>query len=299
MKAAQGVRPCAGIEAAFQKRLDLLVAEMHNSLVYWLTAAYNAKPPEMATDAKYFGSPAMVMRRVMRSLSRRWIKRFDEAAPKLADYFSKAMMDRSDRELRRILLDGGFAIKWKMTAEANDVLQATIGQQVSLIKSIATEHLTQVEGLVMRSVAAGGDLKGLTDALGPMVDLDRIRMGRRPGEGDKSLLARTRRRAAFIALDQNNKANAAMQRARQRSVGITQAIWCHSHGGKDPRPEHVKAGADKLIYDVDKGAFLEGKWVWPGTEPRCRCYSRPILPTVKQANGTRNRFETDQETAEA
>ena len=49
----------------------------------------------------------------------------------------------------------------------------------------------------------------------------------------------TRRRAAFIALDQNNKATASMTRARQTELGIKKAIWLHSHGGKKPRPTHT------------------------------------------------------------
>jgi uncharacterized protein with gpF-like domain len=96
------------------------------------------------------------------------------------------------------------------------------------------------------------------------------------------LFARTRRRAAFIARDQNSKANATIQRVRQQSIGITQAIWCHSHGGKDKRPSHVAAGAEKLVYEIDKGAYLDGEWVWPGTAPNCKCFSRPILPAVLQ-----------------
>ena len=296
MKAAQGVRPCAGIEAAFQKRLDLLVAEMHNSLVYWLTAAYNAKPPEMATDAKYFGSPAMVMRRVMRSLSRRWIKRFDEAAPKLAEYFSKATQDRSDRELKRILKDAGIAIEFKMTARANDVLRSVIGEQVSLIKSIASEHLSKVEGAVMRSMAVGGDLKSLTDELGPMVDLSRIRMGRKPGESDKSLLARTRRRAAFIAQDQLNKANSAISTERCLSIGLEKGQWVHSHGSKVPRPSHLKASDEKLIFDLKTGAFLDGEYVMPHTLPNCHCFYKPVIPSLQEAikiKAGRPKFRTD------
>lgn len=266
------VRPNAGLEAAFRKKLDALICEMHNSVVYWVTAAYRANTPEIAQDA----SPAMLLRKVMERLSRRWQSRFDEAAPALADYFSIAIKDRADGALMAILKKHGWAVEFKMTRAANDVMQACIGEQVGLIKSISETYFTQVEGLVMRSAAQGGDLKTLTDMLGPKVDMDRINMGRRAGEGDKSFLARTRARAALIARDQNNKMTASMTKCRQQALGITEAIWMHSHGGKHPRPEHVAANGKR--YKVKEGMLLDGKYVWPGTEINCRCVSRPVIP---------------------
>jgi hypothetical protein len=74
-----------------------------------------------------------------------------------------------------------------------------------------------IEGLVMRSVQTGRDLGQL------MKDL-------------QEQFGVTRRRAAFVARDQNNKATASMTRARQHEPGITQAIWVHSGAGKHPRP---------------------------------------------------------------
>ncbi|WP_257785984.1 hypothetical protein [Burkholderia ubonensis] len=40
----------------------------------------------------------------------------------------------------------------------------------------------------------------------------------------------TKRRAAFIAHNQNSKATATITRVRQEGLGITEAIWLHSHG---------------------------------------------------------------------
>jgi uncharacterized protein with gpF-like domain len=87
----------------------------------------------------------------------------------------------------------------------------------------------------------------------------------------------TKRRAAFISLDQNNKASSAFNRVRQLEVGITRAIWMHSHAGKKPRPSHVKN--DGKPYDVNRGWFdpHEQKWIFPGELPRCRCTSRSIV----------------------
>ena len=155
------------------------------------------------------------------------------------------------------LKKAGFAIEFKMTATANDVMQAIIGEQVGLIKSIASQHLSEVEGLVMRSVSQGRDLKTLSDELQERYGV-------------------TKRRAALIARDQNNKATASMNRVRQEELGITEAIWLHSHAGKEPRPSHMAANGKR--YNLSEGMKLDGKYTWPGVEINCRCVSRSVIP---------------------
>ena len=139
----------------------------------------------------------------------------------------------------------------------NNALQATIAENVGLIRSIPEKYFTEVEGLVMRSVARGRDLSYLTDELQKRYGI-------------------TRRRAALIARDQNNKATSVMQAARQQSLGITQGVWRHSHAGKEPRPSHVKA--DGKVFELSKGMYLDGKWVMPGEEINCRCTWSPVIP---------------------
>lgn len=257
-KTISPIRPNEGLEAMYRAKLDALVDEMHRSLLHWLGAAYKAKPPEMAQDADYTGmSPAMVMREAMRKLTSRWQTKFDRAAGDMAKWFSQAAKDRSDKALAASLRKAGVSVKFDMTREMNDVLQATIGEQVSLIKSIASQHLGEVEGMVMRSVSAGRDLGTLTEDLQKRYGI-------------------TKRRAALIARDQNNKATANMQIARQQALGITEGIWMHSRGGKHPRKSHVDFSGQK--FDLAKGAFLDGVWTVPGREIGCRCVYRAVVP---------------------
>ena len=68
-----------------------------------------------------------------------------------------------------------------------------------------------------------------------------------------------------------------MENVRRIELGITSAIWIHSGAGKEPRPSHVKAGADKLEFELSKGAYIDGKYILPGTEINCRCVSRSII----------------------
>ncbi|WP_241120324.1 phage minor head protein [Achromobacter xylosoxidans] len=252
----QALRPVhanQGIEAAYRKRLDRLIDEMQRSLVYWLTAAYRRNVPEIAQDE----SPAMALTKMMRRLAKQWQRRFDEAAQPVATEFAETSMSAADISLRNALRQKGFSVQFQLTRAANDVFQATVQENVGLIKSIAAEHLQEVQGMVMRSVTQGRDLEGLVEDLQKRYGI-------------------TKRRAAFIARDQNNKATATITRVRQQGLGIKQAKWRHSRGGKHPRKSHQDA--DGEIYDVDKGMLIDGEYIRPGEKPNCRCVAISIIP---------------------
>ena len=253
-------RPNAGIEATYRRKLDRLVDEMHRSLVYWLRAGYRRNEPEAVTlgqDAPPDASdgtpivrqqsPARALTTIINRLTRQWQTRFDELAPELAEWFAKAAADRSDAALKASLRKAGFTVRFRMTRAANDAYQAVIAENVGLIKSIAAQHLTQVQGAVMRSVQAGRDLGTLATELETQYGV-------------------TKRRAALISRDQNNKATAVVTRVRQAELGIKEAVWLHSAGGKEPRPSHVKAGKERVRYNVAEGWFdpHEQKRIFPG-----------------------------------
>ena len=252
-KTIKAVRSNAGVEAWYRRQLDKQVQEMQASVVYWLSANYRASGAAVAMDA----SPAVMMRNAMQKLAKRWTRRFDDMAQKLADRFANDAMKNADASLATAFKDAGFTVEFKMTSQMNNALQATIAENVGLIRSIPEKYFTEVEGLVMRSVARGRDLSYLTDELQKRYGI-------------------TRRRAAFIARDQNNKATSVVQSARQQALGITQGIWKHSHAGKEPRPSHVKA--DGKVFELSKGMYLDGKWVMPGEEINCRCTWSPVIP---------------------
>src|ERR1700758_4317373 len=87
--------------------------------------------------------------------------RFNAMAQELAVYFAQAAHRRSDAALKNILKRGGIAVEWRMSPRVQSILEATIHQNVSLIRSIPEQYLAQVEQAVMRSVQTGRDLKQL------------------------------------------------------------------------------------------------------------------------------------------
>ena len=254
-KTLRAVIPNAGIEVEYRKALVRMVDAMHNSVLYWVTAKYRANEPVIAQDRV----PSVTLRVALRKLVRRWQVNFDRLSNDLAEYFAKDVSARTDANLRAILKRGGFTVKFRMTPAQYDVFKATVQQNVTLIRSIPQQYLQNVEGAVMRSVQTGRDLGALTKELTGFHGV-------------------TKRRAAFIARDQNNKATSALQRARQIEIGITEAVWIHSHAGKTPRPAHVKMDGKK--YDVKKGMWDsdEQEFVLPGQLVNCRCFSKSVIP---------------------
>ena len=252
----RAIRPNVGIRAAYRKKLLALVDQMARSYAWFLRAQYRETPPRMAADA----TPAKELERELKKLGIRWRKNFDDAAPKLAAWFAQSSAARSDAALKKILRDAGFTVQFKITPAMRDVLDATVAENVSLIKSIPAEFHTQVEGMVMRSVTAGRDLSDLTKDLQKRYGI-------------------TRRRAEFISLDQSNKATSMLRRAREvDDLGLDDGIWLHSHAGKQPRKTHVKNHGKKFyVRDGWPDPALNGKRIWPGTEPRCRCTWRPVV----------------------
>jgi len=249
------VRPNLGLEIAYQRSVNRMLDRMQGAIMAAVTASWRRKPPELASDE----SPAAALQALMGRLSREWEAGFEEFARTKGRSFGNDAAAQADRSFSAQLRKAGFTVKFQPTRAWNDVKQATIHANVGLIRSIPAEHLTAVEGIVMRGVQNGRDMHAISEALQHQFGV-------------------TKRRAAFIAHDQSNKATAAITRVRQAELGITEAIWLHSGGRRHPRPEHVAFSGKK--YAIDKGAYLEGKWVWPGTAINCGCVCKSIIPGI-------------------
>jgi uncharacterized protein with gpF-like domain len=276
------IHPSVAIEIAYQRKLEAIIKAMHRSILCHVAAIYRTNPPAMAQDVtikeygaatamqQYFeelgkqgtfeeGGVAEALQQHFEELSKQWIKNFDEAAPAIAKHFATAVTNRADGALMASLKKAGWTIKFRLDEDAKEVLRTVIGDNVRLIKSIAPQHLKDVEGLVMESVARGGDHAFLVNELVARYGL-------------------TRQRAALISRDQNSKANAAILRARWVKNGIEEAVWMHCHGGNKPRPTHL--ANDRKRYKVKDGWYdpAEGRNIFPGELINCGCVAGIILP---------------------
>ena len=259
-KTVRAIHANRGVQAAYHKRLAGLVDKLTASVERFVVAQYRKTPPRMmdvveqAQDAR---PPAEFMRIRIAELRKNWQSQFDDAADQVADTYVKRIFSTTDNAFRAALKDAGWSVDFHMSPAMRDAFNASVGENVGLIKSIPAKYFDQVEGAVMRGYTAGRDLQYITEEL-------------------KALYPAASHRAALIARDQCNKANAVVNRTRQLELGITRAIWMHSHAGKHPRPSHV--AADGKEFDVAKGCYIDGEHIQPSWLVNCRCSSRAILP---------------------
>lgn len=256
LKTIRPTRTNAGIEAAYRKALAGLITEMQASVVYWLRAKYRANEPEVAQLAQD-AIPASELHGEIRRLRLRWTGKIDDIAMELATKFAKGSKGHAERGFKSSMKQSGMTIEYTESPAILDAYRAVVNENVGLIKSIPAQYFTEIEGDVMRSIQHGRDLGFLSKQLTERYGV-------------------TQRRAALIARDQSNKANAVMTRVRHQEVGIKQALWMHSHGGRHPRPSHV--AMDGKPYDIAVGAMIEGERIWPGEKINCRCFAKAIVP---------------------
>lgn len=262
IKPIQTLRPTranAGIEAWYRRQLNNAITEMQKSLMYWLQAEY--KKTGIAQDQ----DPSRRMQIAIKYLSRKWLKHFDDLSLMLANKFVEKNQKHTDFSLYTAFRDMGFTVNLTMTDSMATAFNATRSEQVNLIRTIPQHHINRVESLVNESVARGRDLGYLTKAL-------------------QQEFGVTKKRAALIARDQNNKATTVLQATRQMDLGITHGIWRHSHAGKVPRPSHVNADGQK--FEIAKGLFLDGEWVRPAEAINCL----PYESNVEITNGCKRLF---------
>jgi SPP1 gp7 family putative phage head morphogenesis protein len=149
--------------------------------------------------------------------------------------------------------DGILAIDPLLGAEPwlRDHMSASVAENVRLIKSIPSDLLDDVEGVVNRHVLAGTRVEDIAK-------LVRERYG----------VAESR--AMLIATDQVGKWHGSLSRLRQLDAGVTQYVWSTSHD-EVVRPLH--AARDGKTFDWDNPPS-DGA---PGMAIRCRCQPIAVI----------------------
>ena len=252
------IHPSAAVHAWYFDELDRLVTRMALEVSANVTAAYGSLEPQThAMDAP--ANPSILLRAALRKWGGLWVSRFDKLSLNLGAAFARKSFNITQTQMRAALREAGFTVKFSPTPASRAAYQAVVAEQVNLIKSIPAEYLKAVESKVWGSVMKGADMHTLS------VDL-------------RKTYGVTRDRAALISRDQTNKAKAIIERTRRQELGITEAYWQHSAGGKVPRATHVTMSGKR--YRLSEGMYdsAEGKYILPGELINCRCTSKAIIP---------------------
>lgn len=256
----RAVRPNAGIRKAYAGKLRSLVRQMAQDVAKELEGLYRKVEPRIAKDARG-ESPAERLQKIIDRMRKKWEEYSRDFAEDTADWFVRKTRDHVDRAQNSALRDSGveaFDLRFDKGQISQDAFDALVNANTSLIKSISSHYLQEVEGLVMRAVTDGRDVAGLKSELSKRYGI-------------------TQRRADFIARDQCNKATEALCRANDLEVGVEQGEWIHVPGKHTSRETHKAMDGKK--FDLKKGLYDRevGRYVLPGVEPGCQCTYRPLL----------------------
>lgn len=245
------IHPSSAIKNEYEVDLKKLIRQMLKEVDKLVKEDYSTVV-ERANDE----NSAKSINDAINKIERKYHKRFSELSRVTAKQFAHSILYQSDAALQKILNRANLRVKFQMTEQMRNIVQSIVSENVNLIKSIPSEFFTDIKSIVNVGVQNGRDQQFIYEIIKQKYDV-------------------TNRRASLIARDQTNKATSSLTRTRQKSIGIQEGIWKHSHAGKKPRLTHVRADGKK--FDLDKGLYLDDEWTLPSQQINCRCTWRPVI----------------------
>lgn len=243
----------------YVQALSSLVKQMTAQTIREVRKLYEAQALDgAAMDA----NPASQARILTNKLTAKFDSLFGRKAKILAERMVNATDKNSKSSLHASLktLSGGLSLKTNLINQPlKTVITASVAENVSLIKSIPSQFMRDITGVVMRSLTTG---QGLADVIPELEKYEGV----------------TLRRARNIALDQTRKAYNTINKERMQAVGVKRFEWVHSGGGQKPRELHIQMSGN--IYSFDDLPVIDentGERGIPGQAVNCRCTMVPVV----------------------
>jgi SPP1 gp7 family putative phage head morphogenesis protein len=254
------INPSIAVGMRYNQQLQFLINRMTDEVTRSITALFKGEVAEeyFAEDASISTQAKILTNKLMAKFN----LLFSRKAGTLASQFVKQADEASDVGVRMSLkeLAQGMTIPYQKPDKATqEILNATVNENVSLIKSIPMKYLSGVEQAVQRSITTGNGLQDLIPYL----------------QKHKGV---THRRAQLIALDQNRKISSALEANKMQNLGITHFKWKHSGGSHEPRPLHIKLNNE--IFSFAEPPIIDektGERGLPAQLVNCRCRAIPII----------------------
>jgi SPP1 gp7 family putative phage head morphogenesis protein len=255
------LNPSAAVEQRYFTALRVLIERMVAETEFELKALYRTEHAEafFAQDA----SVSSQARILTNALIKKYTELFTSLSKPTAERFAAESDASSDiavkSSIRHLSDELTLSTKTITSGPLNDILSATITENVALIKSIPAQYLGGVQGAVMRSITTGNGMQDLVPYL----------------QKHKGI---TLRRARMIAQDQTKKTFSALSKARMEKIGVAEYEWLHTAGSRHPRKLHIAMNGNVYRYDdppvIDEKTGERGI---PGQAINCACRMRPIL----------------------
>ena len=255
------LRHNSGIEAKYYRTLVAMIDKMTAQYEKQILAFFK-KP----VAKEYFYTMDESVAAQAKILTNQLQKKIESLAARLAKPVAETFVNESDK-WSALSIENSFKMTNTdltlnpdvLTGELNEILSASVTANVNLIKSIAQQYLTQVNGAVMRSITGTTGMSELVPFL----------------QKQKGI---TIRRARMIAHDQTYKVYSALNRHRLESNGVKKFEWRHLTGSKHPRKLHEELNGQIFSFDdppvIDKKTGQRGL---PGDLINCRCEMRAII----------------------
>ena len=148
-------------------------------------------------------------------------------------------------------------IKFKPTPAMVAAYSKAITGFVANIADIPDDRKGELHELLWRTVMVGYDRAACTAGLVEEFGLET-------------------RRAAEISSHQHSLARITMDIARRLDSGVTEATWMYAGIPCEGQSNH--ATLDGRRFNIATGVLVDGKWIWPGSEPGCRCCDKAVIP---------------------
>ena len=229
------------------------------------------KPQVKDLEVEYTAdSWADVIEVSLAALRQRWSSAvFNRFAERMASKFVQAVNLQNQQQFQNQYKSFGINI-YAGNQSVSDYLDATVKDNVRLIKSIPDQYLTQVESIV----------------------LGNMRAGMRPSAINKQLQDQfgvTERRARVISRDQVSKASNGLAKKRMESSGFKYFQWIDS---KDSRVRSRHKHIANKVTKYGKGIYSfsdlplndKGIPIAPSDDIQCRCVMRPVLLSEIEEN---------------
>lgn len=252
------------ISARYAERWTKLVDHMTKETMREVVASLRENLPD---DAVMDASPANQVQMVFNALQKKWAQAFGRFASDAAWQFIDEVSDNSAAKLKTSLkeLSGDLTLDTGViTGELRDMLDASVKENVALIKRTNGKYLDEMQGDVMRSIQTGDGLKDLIPAL-------------------EQRGVQVKNWAQNVALDQTRKAFNGINKGRMQALGMDDFEWIHGGGSNHPREYHrdvldgnIYKLSDPPVIQKAHGKTPEVKGL-PGQLPYCRCTMRPVF----------------------
>lgn len=267
--------PPQAIIRAYARELRSMVHQMIKAYRPLITI-YKEKRDQMAFDAREGEWLTTAVEERLNKLGKEWADKFREFAQAKSKTMVLKVLRNSDLQVKQALKDYFSQKKWELIGESipvpmQQVMKASIANNVSLITSIAIQYHQQVSGALYRAIAGQGTLEELQTEFFKYSNL-------------------SYRRTKNICNNEIHKAFTQLAAQRMNDVGITKVKWVHD-SPETPRPFHIRQwdghshgnslnGLNGYIFELSNPPLIDpktGRHGLPADLYGCKCRLAPVL----------------------